>query len=65
MRRFVCTLAAALALAAPASAESVLKVSLHSDLKIVARGSGRSQLGSSLKTAMRTGRSRIDGGATR
>jgi peptide/nickel transport system substrate-binding protein len=35
MRRFVCTLAAALAFAAPASAETVLKVSLHSDLKIV------------------------------
>ncbi|MBN9090449.1 MAG: ABC transporter substrate-binding protein [Reyranella sp.] len=35
MRRFVCTIAAALALAAPASAETVLKVSLHSDLKIV------------------------------
>ncbi len=35
MRRFVCTLAAALAFAAPAGAESVLKVSLHSDLKIV------------------------------
>src|SRR3954467_12441917 len=35
MRRFISTLAAALALAAPASAETVLKVSLHSDLKIV------------------------------
>ena len=35
MRRFICTLAAALALAAPASAETVLRVSLHSDLKIV------------------------------
>jgi len=35
MRRFVCTLAAALAFAAPAGAETVLKVSLHSDLKIV------------------------------
>jgi peptide/nickel transport system substrate-binding protein len=35
MRRFLCTLAAALALAAPASAETVLRVSLHSDLKIV------------------------------
>jgi peptide/nickel transport system substrate-binding protein len=35
MRRFVCTLAAALAFAAPASAETVLRVSLHSDLKIV------------------------------
>src|ERR1700741_3569378 len=35
MRRFVCTLAAALARAAPAGAETVLKVSLHSDLKIV------------------------------
>jgi len=35
MRRLVCAVAAALALAAPASAETVLKVSLHSDLKIV------------------------------
>src|SRR3954471_23341989 len=35
MRRFISTLAAALAFAAPASAESVLKVSLHSDLKII------------------------------
>src|SRR6201996_7717989 len=35
MRRFLCTLAAALALTAPASAETVLRVSLHSDLKIV------------------------------
>ncbi|HTE81904.1 MAG TPA: ABC transporter substrate-binding protein, partial [Reyranella sp.] len=35
MRRFVCALAAALAFAAPASAETVLKVSLHSDLKII------------------------------
>src|SRR4051812_40787115 len=35
MRRFVCVLAAALAFAAPASAETVLKVSLHSDLKII------------------------------
>src|SRR3954469_13399030 len=35
MRRFVYALATALALAAPASAETVLKVSLHSDLKIV------------------------------
>ncbi|MGE5148882.1 MAG: ABC transporter substrate-binding protein [Rhodospirillaceae bacterium] len=39
MRRFICTLAAALAAswaaAAPASAETVLRVSLHSDLKIV------------------------------
>src|SRR4051812_21304749 len=35
MRRFISTLAAALALAAPASAETVLRVSLHSDLKIV------------------------------
>jgi peptide/nickel transport system substrate-binding protein len=35
MRRFVCTLAAALAFAAPAGAETVLKVSLHSDLKII------------------------------
>jgi peptide/nickel transport system substrate-binding protein len=35
MRRFISTLAAALALAAPASAETVLKVALHSDLKII------------------------------
>src|SRR6478752_6182302 len=35
MRRFVCALAAALAFAAPVSAETVLKVSLHSDLKII------------------------------
>ena len=35
MRRFVYALAAALAFAAPASAETVLKVSLHSDLKII------------------------------
>src|SRR3954469_4019754 len=35
MRRFVYALATALAFAAPASAETVLKVSLHSDLKIV------------------------------
>src|ERR1700753_1267135 len=39
MRRFLCTLAAALAtswaVTAPVSAETVLKVSLHSDLKIV------------------------------
>jgi len=35
MRRLVCAVAAALALATPASAETVLKVSLHSDLKIV------------------------------
>ncbi len=35
MRRLVCTVVAALALAAPASAETVLRVSLHSDLKIV------------------------------
>jgi peptide/nickel transport system substrate-binding protein len=35
MRRFITMLAAALAIAAPASAETVLKVSLHSDLKII------------------------------
>jgi peptide/nickel transport system substrate-binding protein len=35
MRRFISTLAAALAIAAPAGAETVLKVSLHSDLKII------------------------------
>ena len=39
MRRFLCTLAAALAtswaVTAPVSAETVLRVSLHSDLKIV------------------------------
>jgi peptide/nickel transport system substrate-binding protein len=35
MRRFISTLAVALAIAAPAGAETVLKVSLHSDLKIV------------------------------
>jgi len=35
MRRLVCVVAAALAFAGPASAETVLKVSLHSDLKIV------------------------------
>src|SRR5690349_561936 len=35
MRRLVCAVAAALALAGPAGAETVLKVSLHSDLKIV------------------------------
>jgi peptide/nickel transport system substrate-binding protein len=35
MRRFISTLAAALAIAAPASAETVLRVSLHSDLKII------------------------------
>jgi peptide/nickel transport system substrate-binding protein len=35
MRRLVCALAAALAFAGPANAETVLKVSLHSDLKIV------------------------------
>ncbi len=35
MRRLVCAVAAALAFAGPASAETVLKVSLHSDLKIV------------------------------
>ena len=35
MRRFVYALAAVLAFAAPASAETVLKVSLHSDLKII------------------------------
>ena len=35
MRRLVCALAAALAFAGPASAETVLKVSLHSDLKII------------------------------
>src|SRR3954464_1221729 len=35
MRRFVYALATALAFAAPASAETVLKVSLHSDLKII------------------------------
>src|SRR3981189_555394 len=34
-RRFVCTVAAALAFAGSAHAETVLKVSLHSDLKIV------------------------------
>ena len=34
-RRFVCALAAALAFAAPAYAQTTLKVSLHSDLKIV------------------------------
>jgi peptide/nickel transport system substrate-binding protein len=35
MRRLVCAVAAALAFAGPVSAETVLKVSLHSDLKIV------------------------------
>ena len=35
MRRFICTVAAALAIALPASAQTVLKVSLHSDLKII------------------------------
>ena len=35
MRRFICTVAASLALALPAGAETVLKVSLHSDLKII------------------------------
>jgi peptide/nickel transport system substrate-binding protein len=35
MRRLVCAVAAALAFASPVSAETVLKVSLHSDLKIV------------------------------
>src|SRR3981189_911740 len=34
-RRFVCTVAAALAFAGSAHAETVLKVALHSDLKIV------------------------------
>ena len=34
-RRVVCTLAAALAFAAPAYAQTTLKVTLHSDLKIV------------------------------
>ncbi|HYD05333.1 MAG TPA: ABC transporter substrate-binding protein [Reyranella sp.] len=35
MRRFISTLALTLAIAAPASAETVLKVSMHSDLKII------------------------------
>lgn len=35
MRRFISALAVAMAVAAPAGAETVLKVSLHSDLKIV------------------------------
>lgn len=35
MRRLACAVAAALVFAGPASAETVLKVSLHSDLKIV------------------------------
>src|SRR3954469_3873361 len=35
MRRFVYALATALVFAAPAGAETVLKVSLHSDLKII------------------------------
>jgi len=35
MRRFLSTLAAALAIVSPAAAETVLKVSLHSDLKII------------------------------
>ena len=34
-RRVVCTLAAVAAFAAPAAAQSTLKVALHSDLKIV------------------------------
>ena len=34
-RRVVCALAATVALAGPASAETVLKVALHSDLKII------------------------------
>jgi peptide/nickel transport system substrate-binding protein len=35
MRRFICVLAGLLALASPVAAETVLKVALHSDLKII------------------------------
>ncbi|HTR83678.1 MAG TPA: ABC transporter substrate-binding protein [Reyranella sp.] len=35
MRRLICALAAVLALASPAAAETVLRVALHSDLKII------------------------------